>query len=403
MTIDFSTLLVFCVTVVGLFINTVVSRMGVIRTSSLLLLSLLLAQQIYVYWPLSASQGGLYGLGIFMILGNLLACFYTPAHVSSRTTFSLILMLNMLAFVILRVESTTLLGAFIPVFFLLLLVATGTRYGMHRLLLVFGGVASLLLMWSLLSHGEQRLNLELLGLVFFIGLFPVSPWYSRLFETLPSGLLASSFVFQVMLVMSLEQQQAIPRDTLMFILPVLAIISLLMALAQSSARRALSGIAASQLAFLVYADSGQHFSELSALLMAQAQTVAVAGLILTVGTLETRVGELNISRPSGQYDSYPKLASAMLLFGLMGAGFPLTLAYIAEDLVLESGFHEAPLLGMIWLLVTALTAIAVIKMYLYLCHGRKGFEPGIDILPSKLIAAVLSILLLIFSSFSLAA
>lgn len=403
MTIDFSTLLVFCVTVVGLFINTVVSRMGVIRTSSLLLLSLLLAQQIYVYWPLSASQGGLYGLGIFMILGNLLACFYTPAHVSSRTTFSLILMLNMLAFVILRVESTTLLGAFIPVFFLLLLVATGTRYGMHRLLLVFGGVASLLLMWSLLSHGEQRLNLELLGLVFFIGLFPVSPWYSRLFETLPSGLLASSFVFQVMLVMSLEQQQAIPRDTLMFILPVLAIFSLLMALAQSSARRALSGIAASQLAFLVYADSGQHFSELSALLMAQAQTVAVAGLILTVGTLETRVGELNISRPSGQYDSYPKLASAMLLFGLMGAGFPLTLAYIAEDLVLESGFHEAPLLGMIWLLVTALTAIAVIKMYLYLCHGRKGFEPGIDILPSKLIAAVLSILLLIFSSFSLAA
>lgn len=403
MTIDPSILLVFCVTIAGLFVNTVVSRMGLIRTSSLLLLSLLFAQQIYVYWPLSVSQDGVYGLGVFAILGNLLACFYTPAHVSSRTTFSLILILNMLAMVILRADSAVLLCTLIPVFFILLMVATGTRHGMHRLLLLFGGITSFLLAWSLLSGGEQRLNLELLGLVLFCGLFPVSPWYSRLFENLPSGLLASSFVFQMMLVMSLEQQQAVSRDALMLIMPVLAIISLLMALGQSSARRALSGLAASQLAFLVYADSGQHFSELAALLLAQAQTVAVPGLILTVGTLETRVGELNIARPSGQYDSYPKLASAMLLFGLMGAGFPLTLAYIAEDLVLESGFHETPVLGMIWLVVTALTAIAVIKMYLYLCHGKKGFEPGIDILPSKLIAAVLATLLLVFSSFSLSA
>jgi NADH:ubiquinone oxidoreductase subunit 4 (subunit M) len=311
-------------------------------------------------------------------------------------------MLNMLAMVILKVESAVLLGTLIPMYFLLLMVGTGTRHGMHRLLLVFGTVATVLLSWSLLAEGEQRLGIELLGLVFFIGLFPLSPWYSRLFETLPSGLLASSFVFQIMLVMSLEQQQALSRDPFMLILPALAIVSLLIALAQSSARRALSGLATSQLAFLVYADSGQHFSELAALLLAQAQAIAVTGLILTVGTLETRVGELNISRPSGQYDSYPKLASAMLLFGLMGAGFPLTLAYIAEDLVLESGFRETPWFGLTWLLVTALTAITVIKLYLYLCHGRKGFEPGIDILPSKLIAAVLATSLLVFSSFSLA-
>lgn len=401
MTIDPSILFVFCITVAGLFINTVVSRMGLIRRSSLLLLSLLFAQQVYLYWPMSVSQDGLYGLGVFAVLGNLLACFYTPAHVSTRTTFSLILILNMLAMVILRADSAVLLSSLIPVFFLLLMVATGTRQGMHRLLFLFGGVASYLLAWSLLSAGEQRLHLELLGLVLVIGLFPVSPWYSRLYEILPSGLLASSFVFQVMLVMSLEQQQAVSRDGLMLVLPALAVVSLLMALGQGSARRALSGLAASQLAFLVYADSGQHFSELAALLLAQAQTVALTGLILTVGTLETRVGELNITRPSGQYESYPKLASAMLLFGLMGAGFPLTLAYIAEDLVLDSGFHETPLLGIVWLLVTALTAIAVIKMYLYLCHGRKGFELGIDILPSKLIAAVLATLLLVLSSLSL--
>jgi hypothetical protein len=48
-------------------------------------------------------------------------------------------------------------------------------------------------------------------------------------------------------------------------------------------------------------------------------------------------------------------------------------------------------------------AILVVKMYLYLCHGRKGHEPGIDILPAKLFAAVLATIYLLAASFTVAA
>jgi hypothetical protein len=342
----------------------------------------------------------------FIILGNLLACFYTPAFMSSRLTFSLVLLLNVITLGLLEISDVRLLCLFVPAFFLILIVASGTKNGMHRILIVFGVLCSALISMSVLSPDAAGIDagiLELVGLIFFIGLFPVSPWFSKLYENLPSGLLASGFVLQAMFIISLQQQQSLDRNTLLAVLPVLSILSVLMALAQHNARRALSGLAASQLGFLVYAGSGQHFSDLAASLLGQAQMVAIPGLILTLGILETRIGKLNLSRPSGQYDSYPKLASAMLLFGLMSAGFPLSLVYVAEDLILEAGLYETPLQGFAWLGVTALTAVAVIKLYLYLCHGGKGFEPGIDILPSKLFAAVFVTGFLIVSSFTLAA
>jgi hypothetical protein len=113
------------------------------------------------------------------------------------------------------------------------------------------------------------------------------------------------------------------------------------------------------------------------------------------------VGNLSLSRPTGQYDFAPKLASAILLFGLTSVGFPLSLVYVAEDLILETELYEAPLRGSAWLGVTALTVVAVIKLYLYLCHGGKGFEPGIDILPSTLFATVFVTGFLIVFSFAL--
>jgi len=342
----------------------------------------------------------------FIILGNLLACFYTPAFMSSRLTFSLILLMNGLTLGMLEIGDIRLLCLVVPVFFLILIAAAGTKNGMHRILLVFGALCTALISMSVLYPADGGIDtgmLELVGLVFFIGLFPVSPWFSKLYENLPSGLLASAFIVQAMFIISLQQQQSLDRNAVLAVLPLLSIVSVLMALAQHNARRALSGLAASQLGFLVYADSGHHFSDLAGSLLAQAQMVAIPGLILTLGILETRIGKLNLSRPTGQYDSYPKLASAMLLFGLMSAGFPLSLVYVAEDLILEAGLYEAPLQGFSWLGVTALTAIAVMKLYLYLCHGGKGFEPGIDILPSKLFAAVFVTGFLIVSSFTLTA
>lgn len=390
----------------GLVFMLATSDVKKIRTAALLTLSLMFALEFFapVLGLVDMAESTVQRIGVFIVLGNLLASFYTPAFMSSRMTFGLILLMNFLTLSMIKVADDLALLVIPPAFFAILIVACGRKNGMYRILTFYGVICSSLIGLSLLipaSDNVNRLLLELAGLVFLIGLFPVSPWFSRLYETLPSGLLASGFVLQVVFVMSLEQQQSLARDALLLVLPVLALLSVLMAIAQPCARRALSGLASSQLAFLVYADSGQHFSDLAAILLAQAQMITIPGLILTVGTLEMKVGKLNLSRPSGQYDSYPKLASAMLLFGLMGAGFPLSLAYVAEDLVLETGFHETPMQGIAWLFVAAVTTISVIKMYLYLCHGGRGREPGMDILPSKLFASVFATLFLVYSSVTL--
>jgi formate hydrogenlyase subunit 3/multisubunit Na+/H+ antiporter MnhD subunit len=394
--------------ILAVVIITVATDIRKARTIALItLLTLFLLEVVPAALGLQETMGlAATKMRSFIILGNLLACFYTPAFVSSRLTFILILVMDGLALGLLEIDDTRLLCLVVPVFFFILIVASGTKNGMHRILSLFGILCTALISLSMLYPEQAVLDagfLELMGLIFFIGLFPVSPWFSKLYENLPSGLLASAFIFQAMFIFSLQQQQSLDRNAILVALPLLAIVSVLMALAQDNTRRALSGLAASQLGFLVYAGSGQHFSDLAASLLAQAQMVAIPGLILTIGILETRIGKLKLSRPSGQYDSYPKLASAMLLFGLMSAGFPLTLIYVAEDLILEAGLVEAPMQGFAWLGVTALTAVAVLKFYLYLCHGDKGFEPGIDILPSKLFAAVFVTGFLIISSFTLAA
>ncbi|MEZ5490127.1 MAG: hypothetical protein R3F50_07390 [Gammaproteobacteria bacterium] len=403
---NFPVFLTPILTCIGLLGVASFSNRNAVRNAGLFTLSLLFVIELYAGMDPAKETGTLSDLGSVVVLGNLLACFYTPAFMSSRLTFVLILTMNLVTLTLTKFNTPQLLMWSVPVFFGLLLAAVGKQHGMHRLLLSFGAVSCLLLFLSVNVAGEidgQMRVAELIGLMILVGLFPLSSWYSRLFEILPTGTLASVFVFQVILVMAFEQQLALDRGLLLLVLPVFAVLSLLMALSQGCARRALAGLAASQLAFLIYADSGRHFSELAATLLAQAQMVTVPGLILTIGTLEMRAGKLNLLRPSGQYDSYPKLASAMLLFGLMGAGFPLSLAYIAEDLILEAGFSETPLMGMSWLVVTALMAILVVKMYLYLCHGRKGHEPGIDILPAKLFAAVLATIYLLAASFTVAA
>lgn len=373
------------------------------RTITLLALASVLAAEVLtsiVNYSELAEQSS-WRLSVFIVLGSLLASFYTPAYMSSRRVFSKIILLNLLSLSVLQASGTQIVWLAIPGFFALLAIGNRAEAGMPRILGIFGVVCTMLFYGSLLMpgiHTDTSHLLELIGLVLFIGLFPVSPWFSRLYETESMGVLASAFIVQAAVVFALEQQQSLVRDVVLMALPVFAILSVLLALAHSSARRALSGLASSQLAFLVYASSGQHYSDLAAVLLGQSMMVTIPGLILAVGALEARVGRLNLTRPSGQFESYPKLAFVILLFGLMGAGFPLSMAYIAEDLVLESGFHEYPMMGASWLLVTALTAIVVIKLYLYLCHGSRDKEPGIDILPSKLFAATFVTLVLVVSS-----
>lgn len=392
--------------VAGLTAVALAKRITVARRISLVTIAIPLATVLLSRWFEIGVPSGLASQNLlpYILIGNLLAVFYSPAMHGANKTYAFILGFNFLSIVLWSTESATMVWLAIPLFFLGLLIGHIYDKGTFRVLFLYGMVVTGLITIPMLfaDSGIPGSNLpELIGLILLCGMYPISPWYSRLYEKSTTGLLATSFIFQIVIILKIEQMESLVRDDFLILLPILALFSLLVAIAQPGVRRALGGIAASQLSFLVFALSGGHFSDISGMLLAQSQLITIPGVILTVGILETRTGKLSLARPTGHYESYPKLATSMLLFGLMGAGFPLSLSYIAEDLVLEAGIQEVLIQEMAWLVVTAISAIAIVKMYLYLFHGGKGSEIGIDILPPKLFAAVAACLFLVVSSVTL--
>lgn len=397
MTLPLCLLLAALVWLCSLLILPLALPLARVRQGLLALLALLLAVALSEHPPLGPELGNGWSpvlLAPVAVAGSMLACFYTPAFNASTRLYAGMLGLHFLLQLLLHMPDPLLLACSLPAAFALLLWNQWRTPGQRRLLLAYGLPVCILTAVLLLAGNSPVL--QLLALPLLLGQFPLAAWYPRLFEQAPPGLLAQLLMFQVGCVLTLATLLT-PQPLLLPLLTLGSLLSLLMALAQAKPRRSLAGISAAQLGFLFFAVSATT-QQAAALVLAKSMLLTLPGLILTLGMLEMRRGPLSLLRPMGHYDSYPKLATAILLFGLMAAGFPLTLAYVAEDVVLAAGFEAHPLLVGSWLLMLALNAIALVKHYLYLCHGERGHEPGIDILPGKLLASAATVLYLLVSS-----
>ncbi len=237
------------------------------------------------------------------------------------------------------------------------------------------------------------------GLSLVIGLFPLSAWSGWIFERAPSGVLGALIAAQAAFVTGFETIHPTPGPLEHAALAGLGLLSALVALSRTEPRRAMAGLCASALALLAYAHSLTPGLGKPDILLTASMTIALPGLLLTVGALEARRGTLCLARPSGSFESTPRLANAMLLFGLLTAGFPLSLAYVGEDLALQQGFAAEPTIILIWLAVIALNAIMALKLFLFLCHGKAEKQNGIDLQPVKYAAACLAIASLFVAGF----
>jgi NADH-quinone oxidoreductase subunit M len=97
--------------------------------------------------------------------------------------------------------------------------------------------------------------------------------------------------------------------------------------------------------------------------------LALAGFGLTLWVLEERRGALSLARFHGGYERMPLLATCFLVFGLASVGFPGTLGFIGQELLLDGAVEEHPHVGILVAIATAANGIAVVRMYFHLFCG----------------------------------
>lgn len=248
------------------------------------------------------------------------------------------------------------------------------------------------------SPGRWELVLWLLP---FLAVVPVHFWYLRMAEALPATFMAATLLVQITGVRSAIE--ILPLDlqhTLAGLIAVSGAVMSVLALGQKSARRAAASLLASQLSIAAYAGLEIHEGPASAgvfLLLTLAS--ASAGWVMLLGALESRTGQsLSVSRPSGCYESWPRLAITFMVLGLASAGLPLSLGFVASDLVLRVTFTQHPLHACAIILAMALNAICLMRMFLFFFQGAPGSPQPSDLRTRELVVTALTVM----ASFGLA-
>jgi len=144
-----------------------------------------------------------------------------------------------------------------------------------------------------------------------------------------------------------------------------------LALVQVSARRACGYLFMSQSALVM---AGLDCTSVTALtgglLVWLSAGLGFAGLARCVLVLEARRGRLDLTTYHGGYERMPLLAISFLAMGLACTGFPGTLGFVGQELLVDGAVDVFPFMGFAVVIASALTGLAVLRMYFSLFCGR---------------------------------
>lgn len=97
--------------------------------------------------------------------------------------------------------------------------------------------------------------------------------------------------------------------------------------------------------------------------------LSLTGLGLCVWALLARRGKMDLGTFHGGYERSPILANSFLIFGLASCGFPGTLGFLGQDLLLQGTTQEYPHIGVLTAIVTGLNSITIVRTYFRLFCG----------------------------------
>jgi NADH-quinone oxidoreductase subunit M len=233
------------------------------------------------------------------------------------------------------------------------------------------------------------------------GIFPFHAWLPAVFEhgKIGPAVLFSSPQLGTYVVAALVLPHAAPESisTLAALALVTAVYGAMLALVQRSARRACGYLFMSQSALVMAGlNVGSTEGLAGALVLWISSSLAFAGLARCVLVLEARRGPLDLSEYHGGYENKPLLAVAFLLLGLSCTGFPGTLGFVGEELLLAGSLQDFRVMGFLVVIASALTGLAILRMYFSLFCGARGSAMPLELTAREAIgfASVVGFLML---------
>jgi NADH-quinone oxidoreductase subunit M len=255
----------------------------------------------------------------------------------------------------------------------------------RRVAAVYLGISTLLFALGvalLIGPGAQNTRLDTAAMWLIVaaalvrkGIVPFHAWVPEVFDR---GRLGPAILFNAPQVGAYITVVLIVPRASSEMLRVIALLALgtavygaALALVQTSARRACGYLFMSQSALVM---AGLDCTSVSALagglLVWLSAGLAFAGLARCVLVLEARRGRLDLTTYHGGYERMPLLAVAFLAMGLACTGFPGTLGFVGQELLMDGAVDAFPVMGFAVVVASALTGLAILRMYFSLFCGR---------------------------------
>lgn len=209
------------------------------------------------------------------------------------------------------------------------------------------------------------------------GIVPFHAWVPELFD---QGRLGPTILFNAPQVGAyITVVLIVPRASPQM-LRVIAVLALgtavygaALALVQTSARRACGYLFVSQSALVMAGlDCTSAGALAGGLLVWLSAGLAFGGLARAILVLEARRGRLDLTVYHGGYERMSVLAISFLALGLACTGFPGTLGFVGQELLVNGAVDAFPVMGFAIVLASALTGLAVLRMYFSLFCGSSA-------------------------------
>jgi NADH-quinone oxidoreductase subunit M len=267
--------------------------------------------------------------------------------------------------------------------FLSALADPAHRY-QRRVVAVYLGASTLLFAAGvvlLVSPGVQSTTVETVAMWLIVvaalmrkGIVPFHAWVPEVFD---HGRLGPAILFNapqvgayITVVLIVPRASPEMLRTIALLALGTAVYGAALSLVQRSARRACGYLFMSQSALVM---AGLDCTSVTALagglLVWLAAGLGFAGLARCVLVLEARRGRLDLTSYHGGYDRMPVLAISFLAMGLACTGFPGTLGFIGQELLVDGAVDVFPVMGFAIVIASALTGLSVLRMYFSLFCG----------------------------------
>jgi NADH-quinone oxidoreductase subunit M len=255
----------------------------------------------------------------------------------------------------------------------------------RRLVTAYLGASTLLFgvgVALIIGPGARGTRLETAGLWLIViaalvrkGIMPFHAWVPEVFDhgRLGPAILFSAPQLGAYMTVVLIVPRASPDMLRLIALLALAtaVYGAALAVVQTSARRACGYLFMSQSALVMAGLDCTSTSALAGgLVVWLSAGLAFAGLARCVLVLEARRGRLDLTTFHGGYAQMPVLAISFLIMGLACTGFPGTLGFVGQELLVNGAVDAFPLAGFAIVAASALTGLAVLRMYFSLFCGR---------------------------------